>query len=45
MPHRLDAEQIQTHREQGFLVVDEPLYPAEKFAAFKGALRMAPGAI
>ncbi len=35
MPHRLDAGQIQTYSDQGFLLIDEPLYSAAKFAAFK----------
>ncbi len=35
MPHRLHAEQVHNYRNQGYLIIDEPLFSAEKFAAFK----------
>ncbi len=35
MGSRLSAEQVQTYREQGCLIIDEPVFSPEKFAAFK----------
>jgi len=40
MGSRLSAEQVRAYREQGFLIIDEHLFPPEKFAAFKERFEM-----
>jgi hypothetical protein len=40
MASRLSAERVREYRDQGFLIVDEPLFATEKFAAFKERFEM-----
>ncbi len=40
MASRLTAERVQEYRDQGFLIVDEPLFSPDKFAAFKQRFEM-----
>ena len=40
MASRLSAERVREYRDQGFLIIDEPLFSPEKFAAFKQRFEM-----
>jgi ectoine hydroxylase-related dioxygenase (phytanoyl-CoA dioxygenase family) len=40
MAHRLSAEQVQDYRKNGFLLIDESVFPPEKFAAFSAHFEM-----
>lgn len=40
MANRLDSAQVRQYRDQGFLLIDEPVFPPEKFAAFKERFEM-----
>jgi hypothetical protein len=40
MAPRLSAEQAQSYQDQGYLIVDEPLFSPEKFTAFKDLFEM-----
>ena len=40
MASRLSPEQVQEYRENGFLIIDEPVFSPEKFVAFKERFEM-----
>ena len=40
MAPKLSPEQVREYQDQGFLIIDEPLFPGEKFAAFKERFEM-----